>query len=302
MFESANNSTAIPSFGRDEHCGQEDGVITVLEKQGKSKSDQDARDSHRADTIRTGGFPMPIHDWSRVPAGTYHFFHQRWIQDIAAALNAGGLPPGYFAMSEVDAKGPIPDVLALKAQPPMPPDAGPPGIAVLDAPPRTRVVSRGENTAGYARRADHLSVYLPQGELIAVIEIVPPGNKDSRNGLRAFVRKAGRLLRLGVHLLVVDLFRPSVRDPHGIHKAIWDQIREESFELPADKPFTLAAYSAGPEKVAYVENVGVGDPLPSMPLFLTADRYVPCPLDETYRAAWDVFPRVLKGPLEAPSA
>src|SRR6476620_7208893 len=63
MFESANNSTAIPSFGRDEHCGQEDGVITVLEKQGKSKSDQDARDSHRADTIRTGGFPMPIHDW-----------------------------------------------------------------------------------------------------------------------------------------------------------------------------------------------------------------------------------------------
>ncbi len=40
---------------------------------------------------------MPIHDWTRVPAGTYHFFHQRWIQDLAAALNAGGLPEGYFA-------------------------------------------------------------------------------------------------------------------------------------------------------------------------------------------------------------
>ena len=64
---------------------------------------------------------MPIHDWTRVPAGTYHFFHQRWISAIADALNGGGLPEGYFAMSEVDAKGPIPDVLALKAQPPMPP-------------------------------------------------------------------------------------------------------------------------------------------------------------------------------------
>jgi hypothetical protein len=39
---------------------------------------------------------MPIHDWARVPAGTYHFFHQRWISAIADALNAGGLPEGYF--------------------------------------------------------------------------------------------------------------------------------------------------------------------------------------------------------------
>ncbi len=206
---------------------------------------------------------MPIHDWARVPAGTYHSFHQRWISAIADALNGGGLPEGYFAMSEVDAKAPIPDVLALKAQPPMPAH-GPAGIAVLDSPPRTGVVTRGENTAGYARRADHVSVYLPQGELIAVIEIVSPGNKDNTNGLKAFARKAGRFLRRGVHLLVVDLFPPSVRDPHGIHKAIWDQFKEEPFELPPDKPLTLAAYAAGSEKVAYVENVAVGDPLPDI--------------------------------------
>ena len=64
---------------------------------------------------------MPIHDCARVPAGTYHFFHQRWIFTIADALNGGGLPEGYFAMSEVDANGPIPDVLALKARPQIPP-------------------------------------------------------------------------------------------------------------------------------------------------------------------------------------
>ncbi len=161
-------------------------------------------------------------------------------------------------------------------------------------------MSRGENTAGYARRADHLSVYLPQGELIAVIEIVSPGNKDNTNGLKAFVRKAGKLLRRGVHLLVVDLFPPSVRDPHGIHKAIWDQFKEEPFELPPDKPLTLAAYAAGSEKVAYVENVAVGDPLPDMPIFLTPDHYVPCPLEASYQVTWGVFPGALKGPLELP--
>ena len=143
-------------------------------------------------------------------------------------------------------------------------------------------------------------VYLPQGELIAVIEIVSPGNKDNTNGLQAFIRKAGKLLRRGVHLLVVDLFPPSVRDPHGIHKAIWDQFKEEPFELPPDMPLTLAAYAAGPEKVAYVENVAIGDPLPDMPIFLTPDHYVLCPLEASYQVTWSVFPGALKGPLEPP--
>jgi len=242
---------------------------------------------------------MPIHDWTRVPAGTYHFFHQRWISAIADALNGGGLPEGYFAMSEVKAGGPIPDVLTLKARPPMPP-SGPAGVAVLDSPPRTRIVTRGENTVGYARRADYLSVYMAQGELIAVIEILSPGNKDNTNGLRTFVRKAGKLLRRGVHLLIVDLFPPSVRDPQGIHKAIWDQFKEEPFDLPPDKPLTLASYVAGSEKVAYVENLAVGDRLPDMPIFLTEDRYVPCPLEASYQVTWGVFPAALKGPLELP--
>jgi hypothetical protein len=242
---------------------------------------------------------MPIHDWTRVPAGTDHFFHQRWIAALADALNAGGLPEGYFAMSEIDAIGPIPDVLALKAQPPMPPN-GPAGIAVLDRPPHTRVVSRGENTAGYARRADHLAIYLPQGVLIAVIEIVSPGNKDSTNGLKTFVRKAVKPLRRGVHLLIVDLFPPSVRDPRRIHKVIWDKFKEEAFELPPHQPLTLAAYAAGAEKVAYVENVAVGQELPDMPLCLTPEHDVPCPLEASYQETWSVFPGALKGPLELP--
>lgn len=239
---------------------------------------------------------MPIHDWTRVPAGTFHHFHQRWLQAIGDALNSGGLPPGYFAMSEVDAKGPIPDVLALKVRPPADGD-GPGGVAVLDSPPQARVVSHGDDAARYARRADRLAVYLPQGDLVAVIEIISPGNKSGASAYRTFVRKARQLIQRGVHLVFVDLFPPTARDPVGLHKPIWDYFHEEPFDLPPGKPLTVAAYSAGHAKVAYVENIGVGDPLPDLPLFLTPERYVPCPLEASYQTSWNVFPAALKGPL-----
>ena len=55
-----------------------------------------------------------------------------------------------------------------------------------------------------------------------------------------------------------------------------------------------------PEKVAYVENVAVGDALPDMPIFLTPDHYVPCPLEASYQMTLGVFPGALKGSLELP--
>jgi len=103
------------------------------------------------------------------------------------------------------------------------------------------------------------------------------------------------LIRLGIHLLVIDLFPPGKRDPQGIHKAIWNQFAEEDLELPADKPLTLASYDAGPDYMAWLEFVGVGDELPDMPLFLKPEIYVQTPLEATYQAAWHEFPNPLKG-------
>jgi hypothetical protein len=45
-------------------------------------------------------FVMPIHDWTRVRANRFHDFHQSWTIAIRNALNAGRLPPGYFALVE----------------------------------------------------------------------------------------------------------------------------------------------------------------------------------------------------------
>ena len=113
------------------------------------------------------------------------------------------------------------------------------------------------------------------------------------------MEKTIEFLRQGIHLLVIDLLPPTPRDPQGMHKAIWDEIEEEPFELPPDKPLTLAAYVAGDlfagiETTAYVELIGVGDILPDMPAYLDRSGYVPVPLEATYQAAWATCPADLR--------
>lgn len=244
---------------------------------------------------------MPVHDWTRVDAGLFHDFHQSWTVGLRNALNAGGLPRGYFALVEQNIRGPIPDVLTLKLSAgSAEPDLGNVGLAVAAAPPRTRLIRKHEADL-YVAKANRITVRHRHGQVVAVIEVVSPGNKASRAELRALVEKSAELIRQGVHLLVIDLFPPGPRDPHGIHKAIWDEIKEEEFELPADKPLILASYDSGPPRTAYVEPIAVGDALPAMPLFLKPEFYVPAPLEPTYQATWDVFPAPLKKLLETPS-
>jgi hypothetical protein len=245
---------------------------------------------------------MPVHDWTRVDAGLFHAFHQRWISALCDALNTGVLPPDYFALPEQSINGPIPDVLTLQ----LPLDIGegtngPSRGALSPAPPRTRLIQRRKPDT-YARKTNRITVRHRHGDVVAVVEIVSPGNKAARAEFRAFVQKSADLIRQGVHLLVIDLFPPGPRDPQGIHKAIWDQFQDEDFERPPDKPLTLASYDAGPEGGAYVEFVALGDRLPDMPIFLESGAHVLVPLEATYQTTWGLFPAQLKGLLETPAA
>ncbi len=52
---------------------------------------------------------MPIHDWTRVDAGTFHSFHQDWTIEICRTLNRGLLPPDYLAMTDQRVDGPEPE-------------------------------------------------------------------------------------------------------------------------------------------------------------------------------------------------
>ena len=97
---------------------------------------------------------MPIHDWTRVDAGLFHAFHQRWISALCDALNTGGLPTDYFALPEQSIRGPIPDVLTLNLSTGGDESNGStPGLAVAAVPPRAGLIRRAE-TLIYTRKAD----------------------------------------------------------------------------------------------------------------------------------------------------
>jgi hypothetical protein len=239
---------------------------------------------------------MPMHDWMLVEADLWHDFHQRWTVRICDALNAGVLPADHYAMIEQKVPHKEPDVLTLKLS-----DRGEDaedengGVAVAAAPPRVRLTRRNENApAYYVRKANRIAVRHRRGEVVSVVELVSPGNKQNKKKFQDFVSKAVAFLNQSVSLLIIDVFPPTKRDPFGIHKAIWDEFDEEDFAFPRGKNRTLASYDAGPPQVAYVENIGVGDALPEMPIFLRSDVYVNAPLESTYQSAWDAFPRQLK--------
>jgi hypothetical protein len=233
---------------------------------------------------------MPMHDWTRVDAGIFHDFHGDWIQVLKHTLNNGVLPPDHYALSEQRAAGFGPDVLTLQEtrRPPIPAAGG--GTGLLTARPQTRIV--GDSDMGFYRRKQNAVTvrHASDDRVVAVIEVVSPGNKNSRNPLRAFVEKAAELLDRGIHLLLLDPHPPGPHDPEGIHGAIWEAIDGRPHHHPKDKPLALVAYESDAGVRAYIEPVAVGDVLPEMPLFLVPGGHVRVPVEATYEAAWAGVP------------
>lgn len=248
---------------------------------------------------------MPIHDWTRVEPGIFHHFHQEWISKICASLNSGLLPPGFYALEEQVTGDFGPDVLTLQVPSNGPADTPPPGghpVAVATAPPQVWYRTKAEIDI-YAAKANVIRIrHTSDHRVIAVVEIVSPGNKRSKQNLFAFVDKAEAMIRNGIHLLVIDVFPPSTRDPQGIHREIWNRIIDNDFVLPADRPLTLASYSAGLIQEAFVEPTRFGAKLIDMPVFLTPAEYISVPLEPTYQAAWEAVPAFWRNFLSNPAS
>jgi hypothetical protein len=241
---------------------------------------------------------MPIHDWTRVPSGLCRHFHQDWTIEIARALNRGRLPRGLAALVEQRVGPWEADVLAIEQRGRSRRSESGTDGSLATVPQPTATIVRWTDRDPYPARANRVVVRHHLGRIVAVIEIVSPGNKDSRAALREFVEKTVDLLLAGIHVLVVDLFPPTRRDPFGIHKAIWDEFVEEDFTIPEGTDRILVSYMTGDKRGAYIKPVGVGDGLPDMPLFIASDFHVMVPLEPTYRATWDASPEEMRVAVE----
>jgi hypothetical protein len=231
---------------------------------------------------------MPMHDWTRVEAGIFHAFHHEWITELGRALNRGLLPDEYYALPEQQATGEAAE-------------ASSGGTAtILRTRPQTRFTAETD-AEFYRRKKSSIAVRHVSGDrIVAILEVMSPGNKASRHAFKAFVEKACELLEHRIHLLILDPFPPGPRDPNGIHAAIWGEVQDQPFALPKDKPLTLVAYECDLTTRAYIETIAVGDPLPDMPLFLEPNCHVAVPLEATYQTAFAAVPRRWRRVLEPP--
>src|ERR1700686_5061645 len=185
---------------------------------------------------------MPVHDWTRASDGTFHDFHYSWVLEIKRALKNGLLPKGYYVMAEqIGGDLGAPDVLTLQraAEKPDSEDSLAGTATLTESPP---VVHARATIARdpYVRLQRTLVIrHVSNDRIVAMIEVLSPGNKSSRHAIRSFLDKATAALDGGIHLLLVDVHPPGPRDPHGIHAALMNEIGTEDYLLSSDNSLTV---------------------------------------------------------------
>lgn len=219
---------------------------------------------------------MPLDDWSRVPHNVFHNFHTGWLWNIARVLNLSVLPQGYVARTE-EYVGPYEaDVLALEtgrraASSPRPEHAPVPTLTI--APPRF-----------VPRKERRVSVFSAQDERrVAVIEVVSPGNKDSRNRVDWFDRKLVEYVEGGLHLMMIALFPGTGVPPEGFGAIVTRELGATTPLPTAERQVvSLECQDEPPEVRVYATELTLGASFPDAPLFLEPGLSVAIPLDPTY--------------------
>jgi hypothetical protein len=226
---------------------------------------------------------MPLHDWTDERG--WDSVHPFWLAYLVEWIQPR-LPEGYKAflggvpaLTVASGNG-KPDVSVRRWEPG--PASGTVTTGVLEPDLETRVTIRLD-----PQPAVHIDFH---GQLIAAIELVSPRNKDCAAAKETYSSRYLGYLRLGVHLLLVDV----LPRPKGF--SFSDAITAGlGLDLPPLPPPFAAAYRVG-EVVPVGDDMGsllglwrrplrVGEPLPPLPLPLSVHKDIVIDLEETYHRA-----------------
>jgi len=237
---------------------------------------------------------MPVHDWNRVDPGIFHDFHHEWISVTRRELNRILRGSDYYALAEQIVSGFGPDVLTLKLpgnepEVPLPRDSS---MSVMVAPQSKIAIQSAPGW--YTNRKKSVVVrHVSDHRVVAVLEIVSPGNKTSQWAISAFTSKIQSLLTSQIHVSFVDVFPPTARAPQGLHPIVWEDAGGDCFAFNPAQPLLSAAYVAV-EYRAYLDPFAIGEPLPSLPVFLTPFEHITVDMETTYRVAFEAVADVWK--------
>jgi hypothetical protein len=232
---------------------------------------------------------MPLRDHFRPPVNDTHSWdevHGQWPGEIVRTLKPL-LPPGFRAAPQVHLGSPFEvDVSTydLDTHNPISPAAGG-GVATLAALAPTYTVE-----AELADQ-DEYEVRIYDAErgrtLVAAIELVSPSNKDRPEHRELFVGKVAALLRQDVCVSIVDTITVRRANLYANLLTLHGLVDPELAPAPPNL-YAVTLRCRRPPKGrlrldAWFYPMAVGDALPTLPIWLTADLRVMLPLEAGYQ-------------------
>jgi hypothetical protein len=229
---------------------------------------------------------MPLRDHFRPTRRRWHQIHALWPGFLLARLEAA-IPPGYEAgpSIRVGAEYEL-DVGTVDTTDPgngfEANGSGGTTTATLTAPPPT-LTATGTDLAGEDQFA--LEVRDPEGTLVAAVEFISPRNLDRPSAREAFAAKCATLVRHDVCVAVVDVVTDRTAN---LYASTLDQLGVTDPALGAEPPAiyaaTLRRRTAGRKHRldAWGYPLDVGQPIPSLPLWLTDDLWLTLDLEGSY--------------------
>jgi hypothetical protein len=223
---------------------------------------------------------MPLLDHFRPPLSErrpWESFQTTFASALADALNHGVLPPGFLALEHVHA-GPVVEIdVATFAE--SLPNTGGHGTLTLPRTVWTPATAPLVMPASFPEEC-RVDVVTTEGgrSLVAALELVSPGNKDRESKRRLFAAKCASYLARGVGLVVLDLVTTRTAN---LHNELVELMRLGSDCLiPAAPHLYAAAYrplsEAGTGRIeVWPVPLSLGQPLPTVPLSLSADCAFP---------------------------
>jgi hypothetical protein len=239
---------------------------------------------------------MPLRDHFRSPVNDTHSWdevHGQWPGEIVRSMR-GILPPGFRAGPNIHLGSPFEvDVSTYdldRRDRDFDTDGGG-GVAVLAAPAPTLTVEAD------LTEQDVYEVQVYDTErgrrLVAAIELVSPSNKDRADSRVSFVGKVASLLHKGVCVSIVDLVTVRTANLYA------DLLAKVGRRDPALEPVPPHLYAVTlrsrqpanrrPQLDAWFHPMQVGQPLPTLPIWLTPELRVLLPLETGYEETCTVL-------------
>ncbi len=232
---------------------------------------------------------MPLRDHFRPPLSkrkSWEGFHGQWPAKIVEGLNAK-LPPEYEAEPRVHLGAAFEiDVAAYEAgtvesYTPTLPNNGSIATAAW-SPPRPALLLDADVPAPSEYEVLVYDV-AHERRLVAVVELVSPGNKDLPENRRAFVQKCDALLLKGVCVAIVDIV--TVRAAN-LYRDLTELIGASGATAVDTAIYAVACRGLRNgdrwRVEAWQHELAIGQPLPTLPLWLTEQMSVPLDLEASY--------------------